>query len=60
MGAHNLEKQRTKRNIDIGNNTTTSKRQLQGRQFRDFQQTSKLFMEDLDVARRGCAKEVDT
>ena len=51
---------RYKNNYYIGTSKEASSTYSWARRFRDFQQTSKLFVEDLNVATSDCANEVDT
>ena len=60
MSAHNLEKEKRETTTYIGTSKGASSTYSWARQFRDFQQTSKLFVEDLNVATSDCANEVDT
>ena len=60
MSAHNLKRERIETTTYIGTSKGTSCSYSWARQFRDFQQTSKLFVEDLNVATSDCANEVDT
>ena len=57
--AHNLEREKRETTY-IGTSKAASSTYSWARQFRDFQQTSKLFVEDLNVATSDCANEVDT